>query len=44
MVSVMTSSGRKVCFMTGASGKLGSEIALSVAGQGYTVFFTYQPI
>jgi|GEM_PF-38164 len=37
----MTASGRKVCFMTGASGKLGSEIALSVAGQGYTVFFTY---
>lgn len=37
----MTASGRKVCFMTGASGKLGGEIALSVAGQGYTVFFTY---
>ena len=37
----MTSSGKKVCFMTGASGILGSEIALSVAGQGYTVFFTY---
>lgn len=37
----MTVSGRKVCFMTGASGKLGSEIALSVAGQGYTVFFTW---
>jgi 3-oxoacyl-[acyl-carrier protein] reductase len=37
----MTASGRKVCFMTGASGKLGSEIALSVAGQGYSVFFTY---
>jgi len=27
--------------MTGASGRLGSEIALSVAGQGYTVFFTW---
>lgn len=27
--------------MTGASGKLGSEIALSVAGQGYTIFFTW---
>lgn len=27
--------------MTGATGILGSEIALSVAGQGYTVFFTY---
>ncbi|NTV06583.1 MAG: SDR family oxidoreductase [Chlorobiaceae bacterium] len=37
----MTSSGKKVCFMTGASGMLGSEIALSVAGQGYTVFFTW---
>ncbi len=37
----MTPSGKKVCFMTGASGMLGSEIALSVAGQGYTVFFTW---
>ncbi|MEI7694854.1 MAG: SDR family NAD(P)-dependent oxidoreductase [Chlorobium sp.] len=37
----MSHSGRKVCFMTGASGLLGSEIALSVAGQGYTVFFTW---
>ena len=37
----MTSSGKKVCFMTGATGVLGSEIALSVAGQGYSVFFTY---
>jgi len=37
----MASSGKKVCFMTGATGVLGSEIALSVAGQGYTVFFTY---
>jgi NAD(P)-dependent dehydrogenase (short-subunit alcohol dehydrogenase family) len=37
----MKPSGRKVCFMTGASGKLGSEIALSIAGQGYTVFFTW---
>ncbi len=37
----MSSSGKKVCFMTGATGILGSEIALSVAGQGYTVFFTY---
>lgn len=27
--------------MTGASGNLGSEIALSIAGQGYTVFFTW---
>jgi len=37
----MTFSGKRVCFMTGASGVLGSEIALSVAGQGYSVFFTY---
>jgi 3-oxoacyl-[acyl-carrier protein] reductase len=37
----MTRSGKKVCFMTGASGKLGREIALSVAGQGYSVFFTF---
>jgi len=37
----MASSGKKVCFMTGATGVLGNEIALSVAGQGYTVFFTY---
>ncbi len=37
----MTTSGKRVCFMTGATGILGSEIALSVAGQGYTVFFTY---
>ncbi len=27
--------------MTGASGRVGSEIALAVAGQGYTVFFTW---
>jgi 3-oxoacyl-[acyl-carrier protein] reductase len=38
---MMATSGRKVCFMTGASGRLGSEIALSVAGQGYSVFFTW---
>ena len=37
----MKPSGKKVCFMTGASGVLGSEIALSVAGQGYTLFFTW---
>ena len=37
----MAPSGKKVCFMTGATGILGGEIALSVAGQGYTVFFTY---
>ncbi|TCD48835.1 SDR family oxidoreductase [Chlorobium sp. N1] len=37
----MTQPGKKVCFMTGATGRLGSEIALSVAGQGYTIFFTW---
>ena len=37
----MTPSGKKVCFMTGATGMLGSEIALAVAGLGYTVFFTW---
>jgi 3-oxoacyl-[acyl-carrier protein] reductase len=37
----MSVSGKKVCFMTGASGKLGREIALSIAGQGYSVFFTW---
>jgi 3-oxoacyl-[acyl-carrier protein] reductase len=37
----MTTSGKKVCFMTGACGKLGREIALSIAGQGFSVFFTY---
>ncbi|NTU68117.1 MAG: SDR family oxidoreductase [Chlorobiaceae bacterium] len=34
-------SGKKVCFMTGASGKLGREIALAIAGQGYSIFFTW---
>jgi NAD(P)-dependent dehydrogenase (short-subunit alcohol dehydrogenase family) len=38
----MSVSGKKVCFMTGASGKLGSEIALAIAGQGYSIFFTWQ--
>ncbi|NTW51881.1 MAG: SDR family oxidoreductase [Chlorobiaceae bacterium] len=37
----MSASGKKVCFMTGASGKLGSEIALAIAGQGYSIFFTW---
>ncbi|MBC8524774.1 MAG: SDR family NAD(P)-dependent oxidoreductase, partial [Chlorobium phaeobacteroides] len=38
---VMTSSGKKVCFITGGSGRLGSEVALSLAQLGYSVFFTY---
>ncbi len=37
----MISSGKKVCFITGACGVVGSEIALSIAGQGYTIFFTW---
>jgi NAD(P)-dependent dehydrogenase (short-subunit alcohol dehydrogenase family) len=37
----MATTGRKVCFMTGATGRLGSEIALSLAGQGYSLFFTW---
>lgn len=37
----MPNSGKKVCFITGASGKLGAEIALAVAGQGYSIFFTW---
>jgi 3-oxoacyl-[acyl-carrier protein] reductase len=41
-IAAMPNSGKKVCFMTGASGKLGSEIALAVAGQGYSIFFTWQ--
>jgi len=38
----MANSGKKVCFITGGSGKLGAEIALAVAGQGYSIFFTWQ--
>jgi NAD(P)-dependent dehydrogenase (short-subunit alcohol dehydrogenase family) len=38
---MMSVTGKKVCFMTGASGKLGREIALSIAGQGYSLFFTW---
>jgi 3-oxoacyl-[acyl-carrier protein] reductase len=38
----MSVSGKKVCFMTGASGKLGAEIALAIARQGYSIFFTWQ--
>jgi len=37
----MSNSGKKVCFMTGASGVLGSEIALAIAKQGYTLAFTW---
>jgi len=41
-ITAMPNSGKKVCFMTGASGKLGAEIALAIAGQGYSIFFTWQ--
>lgn len=37
----MTSSEKKVCFITGGSGRLASEIAVSLAQNGYSVFFTY---
>jgi 3-oxoacyl-[acyl-carrier protein] reductase len=37
----MATSGKKVCFMTGAAGKLGEKIALTIAEQGYQVFFTW---
>lgn len=37
----MSFPGKKVCFMTGASGKLGREVALAIAGQGYSIFFTW---
>ncbi len=37
----MSHSVSKVCFMTGATGLLGGKIALSLAGQGYTLFFTW---
>jgi len=37
----MISSGKKICFITGGSGRLGSEVALSLAQLGYSVFFTY---
>lgn len=37
----MSVTGEKVCFMTGASGKLGSKIALAIAEKGYSVFFTW---
>ncbi|ACF14275.1 short-chain dehydrogenase/reductase SDR [Chloroherpeton thalassium ATCC 35110] len=32
---------QKVCFITGASGRLGREIAISLAGRGYAICFTY---
>lgn len=32
---------QKACFITGASSRLGREIALSFAGRGYAICFTY---
>jgi len=32
---------QKVCYITGASNRLGREIAISLAGCGYSIFFTY---
>lgn len=37
----MAGTEKKVCFITGGSGRLGSEVAVSLAKNGYTVFFTY---
>ncbi len=37
----MAVSGKKVCFITGGSGRLGKEIAVSLAQNGFTLFFTY---
>lgn len=32
----------KVCFITGASGRLGKAMALALAQRGYAVCFTYR--
>ncbi len=32
---------QKVCLITGGSNRLGREIAISLAGRGYSIFFTY---
>lgn len=37
----MAASEKKVCFITGGTGRLGSEIAISLARKGYSIFFTY---
>ena len=37
----MAAAEKKVCFITGGSGRLGSRIAVSLAENGYSVFFTY---
>jgi pteridine reductase len=37
----MKGEQRKVCVMTGATGRLGSSIALSLAQRGYDMFFTW---
>ena len=37
----MAAPDKKVCFLTGGSGRLGSELAALLAREGYTIFFTY---
>ncbi len=37
----MDAADKKVCFITGGSGRLASEIGVSLAQNGYSVFFTY---
>ncbi|MBF0586570.1 SDR family oxidoreductase [Prosthecochloris sp. N3] len=38
----MTDNTRKVCFMTGASGRLGREIAVGLARKGFDMYFTWR--
>ncbi|WP_068866320.1 SDR family NAD(P)-dependent oxidoreductase [Prosthecochloris sp. CIB 2401] len=37
----MTQQPRKVCFMTGGSGRLASQVACGLAQEGYDIFFTW---
>lgn len=37
----MARQGRKVCFMTGGSGRLASQVACGLAREGYDIFFTW---
>ena len=37
----MAETEKKVCFITGGSGRLGRDVALSLAQNGYSLFFTY---
>ena len=38
----MSHPGNKICFITGGSGRLGKALAISLAENGYSVFFTYR--